>query len=190
MSSPLQKHSHSLRSKPPLLLTESQSEFDDLEARFRKEILPRGIVEQIYFDDIIASVWEILRLRRCKTAIVNIAFKQAVRALLDAQLEDYFDLRAKDLSERWFNDPAARTEVAEILGELKLDESAIEAEAIRISSASLEGIDRMLAAAESRRSRAFRNIEDCRASFAKTIRTVSDRALQESTEPLTLQPQE
>ena len=98
--------------------------------------------------------------------------------------------RAKDLSERWFNDPAARTEVIEVLGEFKLDESAIEAEAIRISSASLEGIDRMLAAAESRRSRAFRNIEDCRASFAKTIRTVSDRALQEGTEPLTLQPQE
>ena len=189
MSSPLQKHSNTLRSKPPLLLTESQSEFDDLAARFRKEILPRGIVEQIYFDDIIASVWEILRLRRCKTVIVNIAFKQALHALLDAQLGyDYF--RAKDLAERWFNDPAARTEVVEVLGEFKLDESAIEAEAIRISSASLEGIDRMLAAAESRRSRAFRNIEDCRASFAKTIRTVSDRALQESTEPLTLQPQE
>ena len=86
MSSPLQKHSHSLRSKPPLLLTESQSEFDDLAARFRKEILPRGIVEQIYFDDIIASVWEILRLRRCKTVIVNIAFKKALHALLDPQL--------------------------------------------------------------------------------------------------------
>ena len=121
MSSPLQKHSHSLRSKPPLLLTESQSEFDDLEARFRKEILPRGIVEQIYFDDIIASVWEILRLRRCKTVIVNIAFKRALRALLDAQLGYDYD-RAKDLAERWFNDPAARTEVVEILGELKLDE--------------------------------------------------------------------
>ena len=120
MSSPLQKHSHSLRSKPPLLLTESQSEFDDLEARFRKEILPRGIVEQIYFDDIIASVWEILRLRRCKTVIVNIAFKKALRALLEPQL-DYID-RAKDLAERWFNDRAARTEVVEVLGELKLDE--------------------------------------------------------------------
>jgi crotonobetainyl-CoA:carnitine CoA-transferase CaiB-like acyl-CoA transferase len=184
----LQKHSHSLRSKPPLLLTESQSEFDDLEAS-RKEILPRGIVEQIYFDDIIASVWEILRLRRCKTTIVNIAFKKALRALLETLL-NYNYSRAEDLAKRWFNDPAARTEVVEILGKFKLDESAIEAEAIRISSASLEGIDRMLAAAELRRSRAFRNIEDCRASFAKTIRTVSDRALQESTEPLTLQPQE
>jgi len=149
----------------------------------------RGTIKQIYFEDIIASVWEILRLRRCKTAIVNIAFKQAVRALLYTQL-DYDYAQSNDLVERWFNDPAARTEVVEILGELKLDESAIEAEAIRISSASLEGIDRMLAAAESRRSRAFRNIEDCRASFAKTIRTVSDRALQESPEPLTLQPQE
>ena len=189
MSSPLQKHSHTLRSKPPLLLTESQSEFDDLAASFRNEILPRGIIEQIYFDDIIASVWEILRLRRCKTVIVNIAFKKALRALLEPQLDYDYD-RAQDLAERWFNDRAARTEVVEVLGELKLDETAIEAEAIRISSASLEGIDRMLAAAESRRSRAFRNIEDCRASFAKTIRTVSDRALQESKEPLTLQPQE
>ena len=149
----------------------------------------RAIVEQIYFDDIVASVWEIRRLRRCKTAIMNIAFKEALRALLEPQL-DYDDDRVNDLAERWFNDPAARAEVVEVLGELKLDESAIEAEAIRISSASLEGIDRMLAAAESRRTRAFRNIEDCRVSFAKTIRTVSDRALQESNEPLTLQPQE
>lgn len=187
MSSPLQKHSHTLRSKPPLLLTESQSEFDDLAASFRNEILPRGIIEQIYFDDIIASVWEILRLRRCKTVIVNIAFKKALRALLEPQLD--YD-RAQDLAERWFNDRAARTEVIGVLGELKLDETAIEAEAIRISSANLDGIDRMLAAAKSRRSRAFRNIEDCRASFAKTIRNASDSALQESGEPLTLQPQE
>ena len=107
MSRSLQNHSRTLRSKPPLVLTESQSEFDDLAAGFRNEILPRGIIEQIYFDDIIASVWEILRLRRCKTVIVNIAFKQALHALLDAQLEDDYD-RANDLAERWFNDPAAR----------------------------------------------------------------------------------
>jgi hypothetical protein len=187
MSRSLQKHCHALRSKPPLLLTESQAEFDDLAASFRREIVPCGVIEQIYFDDIIASVWEIRRLRRCKTAIVNIAFKEALRALLEPQLD--YD-RAQDLAERWFNDRAARTEVVGILGELKLDETAIEAEAIRISSASLEGIDRMLAAAESRRSRAFRNIEDCRASFAKTISKVSDRTLQESGEPPTLQPQE
>jgi anti-sigma factor RsiW len=46
---------------------------------------------------------------------VNIAFKKALHALLDGQLEDDYD-RAEDLSERWFNDPAARTEVAEFLG--------------------------------------------------------------------------
>src|SRR5207342_2016170 len=116
MSRPLQKHSHPFRSKPPLLLTESQSEFDDLEASFRNEILPRGRIEQIYFDDIIASVWEILRLRRCKTVIVNIAFKRALHALLDAQLGYDYD-RANDLVERWFNDPAARSEVVGVLGE-------------------------------------------------------------------------
>ena len=77
---------------------------------------------------------------------MNIAFKEALRALLEPQLD--YD-RAQDLAERGFNDRAARTEVVGILGELKLDETAIEAEAIRISSASLEGIDRMLAAAKS-----------------------------------------
>ena len=102
-------------------------------------------------------------------------------------MDDDYD-RAEDLAQRWFNDRAARTEVAQILGEIKLDESAIEAEAMRISSTSLESFDRLLAVAELRRSRAFRNIEDCRASFAKTIRTVSDRALQEGGAPLTLQP--
>ena len=87
MSRSLQNHSRTLRSKPPLLLTESQSDFDDLVASFRREIVPRGVIEQIYFDDIITSVWEILRLRRCKTVIVNIAFKKALRALLEPQLD-------------------------------------------------------------------------------------------------------
>jgi hypothetical protein len=56
-----------------------------LAASFRNEILPRGIIEQINIDDIIESTWEILRLRRRKTAIVNRAFKEALRVLRDFQ---------------------------------------------------------------------------------------------------------
>jgi|SRR5229473_6221328 len=64
--------------KTPLLITESAKDFADLSAALTQEIKPRGIVEQIYVADIAALVWEILRLRRCKTVIVNTAFNNAV----------------------------------------------------------------------------------------------------------------
>src|SRR4051812_37738870 len=67
-----------LFSKPQLLITESAEEFAALNADLMKDIKPRNTIERIYVDDIGALVWEIIRLRRCKVAIVNIAFKHAV----------------------------------------------------------------------------------------------------------------
>ena len=64
--------------KTPLLITESAKDFADLSVALTQEIKPRGIVEQIYVADIAALVWEILRLRRRKTVIVNTAFNNAV----------------------------------------------------------------------------------------------------------------
>lgn len=55
--------------KLPLLITESADEFDAVRDAFEREIQPRGIVEQMYVDDISCIVWEILRLRRCKVVI-------------------------------------------------------------------------------------------------------------------------
>src|SRR6476659_324467 len=67
-----------LFSKPQLLITESAEDFDALNAALMEEIKPRGIIERLYVADIAALVWEILRLRRCKNAIINIAFKDAL----------------------------------------------------------------------------------------------------------------
>ena len=174
-----EKREFALFRKPPLLLTESRSEFDDFQASFQQAIMPRGAIEHIYFDDIVASTWEILRFRRSKTAIINSAFQKALLSLLEPHFEDdYLGTASKDLAERWFVDSAARKKVAQLLGRFELDEFAIEAEAIRISLPDLEGIDRLLATAEARRNRAFRNIEDCRASFARTARNASDRVLE------------
>ena len=71
-----------LFSKTPLLITESSRDFAALAAALTQEIKPRGIVERIYVDDIAALVWEILRLRRCKTVIVNTAFKDALAEIV------------------------------------------------------------------------------------------------------------
>jgi len=56
----------------PLLITESKDEFERIREALDYQIKPRGIIEQIYVEDIAYLVWEILRLRRSKTAIINI----------------------------------------------------------------------------------------------------------------------
>ena len=81
------------------------------------------------------------------------------------------------LAFEWFTDPKAKRQVAEILNRFHLDETAIEAEAIRTVAADLELLDRMLMSLEVRRNRALRSILDYRASFAEKVQEVSDRII-------------
>jgi hypothetical protein len=130
--------------KLPLLITESADEFDALRDAFEREIKPRGIVEQMYVHDISSIVWEILRLRRCKALIINVGFRSALEHVL-AQLlrqpsEGAYSVEdeAQALAHAWFTDQEAKKQVSELLSRFNLDESAIEAEAIRKSSSDVE----------------------------------------------------
>src|ERR1019366_597240 len=82
MARPSDSKELTLFAKPPLLITESAEDFASLSAALAQEIKPRGIVERMYVAEIAALVWEILRFRRCKAAIVNAAFKGALEDLL------------------------------------------------------------------------------------------------------------
>ncbi|HKH02313.1 MAG TPA: hypothetical protein VKB08_16540, partial [Bradyrhizobium sp.] len=73
----------------------------------------------------------------------------------------------------WFTDPNA-----EILGRFHLDETAIEAEAVKSLMPELEVLDRMLMTLEVRRNRALRGIADYRVSFAKRVQQGSDRIIE------------
>src|SRR6516164_2155167 len=147
--------------KLPLLITESADEFDALRDAFEREVKPKGIIEQMYVYDISAILWEILRLRRCKVVIINSAFRSALEHLLVQLLKrpgqyDYeVERKAQALAQSWFTDQEAKKQVSEILSRFGLDESAIEAEAIRRSSSDLELLDRMLSSLESRRNKAL-----------------------------------
>src|SRR5262245_31608276 len=168
--------------KLPLLITESADEFDALRDAFEREIKPRGIIEQMYVHDICSIVWEILRLRRCKVVIVNAAFSSALENLL-VQLREpgQLDFQVRDkagrLAHAWFTDKEAQQQVSETLRRFDLDESAIEAEAIRRSSADLEFLDRMLSSLESRRNKALGCIAEYRASLAHQLRKSADRII-------------
>jgi hypothetical protein len=169
--------------KLPLLITESADEFDALRDAFDQEIKPRGIIEQMYVHDICAIVWEILRLRRCKVVIINSAFRSALEHLLEQLLRqpgqyDYdSEDKAQALAQAWFTDEAAKKRVSELLSRVELDESAIEAEAIRKSSSDLEVLDRMVTSLESRRNKALGCVAEYRASLAHQLRENSDRII-------------
>src|SRR6266851_5335564 len=167
--------------KLPLLITESVDEFDAIRDAFEREIKPHGIIEQMYVHDVSCIVWEILRLRRCKVVIINSAFRKALQSLLKELLTDEDGYYAADETEAlalaWFTDHAAKKQVSEILGRFELDESAIEAEAIRSSSADLELLDRMLTSLESRRDKALGCVAEYRASLARQLRESADRII-------------
>jgi hypothetical protein len=169
--------------KLPLLITESANEFDAVRDAFEQEIKPRGIVEHMYVDDISSIVWEILRLRRCKVLIINAAFRSALDHLV-AQLlrrpgEYEYEVRgeAQALAQAWFTDKAAKKQVSELLSRFEIDETAIEAEAMRASSSDLVLLDRMLTSLESRRDKALCCVAQYRASLAHQLRESSDRII-------------
>jgi hypothetical protein len=169
--------------KSPLLITESADEFDAVRDAFEQEIKPHGIIEQMYVHDISSIVWEILRLRRCKTVIINSAFRSALQNLLKQLLREpgQYEYEVEDESEAlaqvWFTDQEAKKRVSELLSRVELDESAIEAEAIRRSSSDLELLDRMLTSLESRRNKALGCVAEYRASLGHQLRESADRII-------------
>ena len=171
-----------LFSKPPLLITESVDEFESLRSALEQEIRPSGVIERMFVDEFGAIAWEILRLRRCKTAIINLGFRDAMKDLLVRLLDEHGKLipyeRAETLAAKWFTDQKAKEDVSQIFGKFQLDEYAIEAEAIRRSSSDIEALDKMLLLLESRRNRTLRSIADYRNGFAKQLRESSSRLIE------------
>ena len=171
--------------RPPLLITESREDFDQVRNTLEQEIQPRGSVEQMYVHDMAYLVWEIRRLRRCKDTIVNLAFRTGLERVIKQLLREPGELfnrdhEFEDLALRWFTDPKAKKEVTELLQKFGLDEIAIEAEAIRECSQSLEQLDRMLRSLEARRDRALALVTEYRVNLAHQLRESAERMLQDS----------
>jgi hypothetical protein len=198
--------------RPPLLSTESRQDFEALLKDFQREIRPKGVIEEMYVADIAAIIWEILRLRRCKTATINSACLDALKAVLaavsekpptstagfTAKLIPFEDISPRALTDEeqkrenlpfdWFHDKRAKEEVARKLAKFGLDESAIEARAIRSVSGDLELLDEMLISLENRRDKFLRQLEYYRESFARRMRASADRIIDAEFDAPSLQP--
>jgi hypothetical protein len=170
-----------------LLITESHEAFDRIRDALDKEIKPRGILEQIYVEDIAYLTWEVLRLRRSKAAIVNLAFREALKELITqlllepGQYAHQLGDQPEELARDWFSDAKIKKQIADLLREFDLDESAIEAEAIRKSADDLERIDRLMASAEVRRDKALVCVAQYRGDFGALLRDGSNRLVKKET---------
>jgi hypothetical protein len=166
-----------------LLTTESQDEFASLCEELEQEIQPNGVIERTYVQDIAYLIWDIRRLRRSKTAIINTALFAALRGILE-QLQIRPATPAPSRREQvealgrgWFDNEKAKTQVATLLRKFGLDESAIEGEAFRLCAEDIERLDRTLTFAEARRDRALRCIADYRQAFSRRLQQAASRIL-------------
>jgi hypothetical protein len=121
------------------------------------------------------------RLRRSKTAIINLAFRAALKALITQLLREpgqhAYQLRDQpdELAHDWFSDPNVEKQIADLLREFEL--SAIEAEALRQSARDLGRIDRLIASAEARRDKALFCVAQYRGGFGALLRDSSNRLI-------------
>jgi hypothetical protein len=161
----------------PVLITERKEEFDKLHAALTQELAPRGIVEKSFVADIAHLVWEKRRLLRSKTAILDMASKDAVRRIL-CGFTDVDRHWAEAASTVWLTHAGYREDIIEKLEASGLDESAVEAEATRWVASDLEMLEKMMASVEMRFRKALRAIADYRETFANQARMVSSRLIE------------
>ena len=172
-----------LRSKPPVLRSESADGYTSLHKKLVEEIKPQGAIEAVYVEEITDLIWDIQRLRNCKVSVIHQMSRRALESLLTALLTINQKIKAQALANRWFEDAAAKEEVSEIFKRFDLDESAIEAEAIKLASDQLEWLDKALVLASSRLDKSLRFIKSYRVGFADDVRRHSDRLLMADVTP-------
>lgn len=189
-----------------MLPTENREDFETLHKALRREIKPTGAIEDIYVSDITWLVWEILRLRRCKTVIINAAYFDVLKDILarvskepqiatryiPAQISQPFTFESEEVPSRpytqkelrresfpfdWFHDKQAKKELALKLARFGLDEAIIDAEPLRSACKDLRLLDEMLISLENRRDKFLRQIEAYRQSFGKRVRAGVDRVI-------------
>ena len=116
-----------------VLKTESEDEFVRMVEKLEQDIQPENFIEELYVSEVAALTWEIIRYRRCKTAIITNANHTALKSIL---LQIRFKpgssetLAADKLAYDWFYSQKAKEGIAALLKEAGRDETAVEAEAL------------------------------------------------------------
>jgi hypothetical protein len=156
----------------PLLITESDEEFHRIRQALYEETKPVGIIEEMYVEEIAEIIWQILRLKRCKAGVTNLAFHQSSAMILNRLMK-----AGPDVARDWISNPELAKKVETGLAAYKLDGSVIIAEAIKDSSYQLELIENLLASLETRRDKALVRIAQYRGELGAIVRKASHQLI-------------
>jgi hypothetical protein len=130
--------------------------YDTLLARMTADVRPGSVIEEAWTRDVADLVWEALRLRRLKAALMTACADQGMQKLLRS-----LDVHGNtiELSQRWAaRELQAVAEVDAVLAAAGLGINHVMARTLAVRVAEIERIDRMTASAEARRAAALREI--------------------------------
>ena len=91
---------------PPLLDGESQEVYDTLLARVTGTVSPKDIIEEIWVHDIVDLVWEILRLRRLRVALLSSSVGRGLHKLY----HDRGEIRHRQFDRKMVGTGASRSQ--------------------------------------------------------------------------------
>jgi len=128
-------------------------------------VCPRDIIEWIIVKDLVDLTYEKLFYRRVRVGIIDVARMAALISILNSILPDPSAKEVRKLAKGWFSNSDAKSAIADLFIEHKINYEHIDAEAFRLNSQALEQIERMLAGMESRFILAYREIDDYRESL-------------------------
>jgi hypothetical protein len=180
---------------PPLIGGEDGAAYDELLARVSGAVQPADIFEDIWLRDVVDLVWEALRYRRLKVALMNIAAGGGLVRVLGPLLaapdpdsepdsEPASDPAAaetqpsgRELAARWVaRDRDALAQVDQLFAESGLSMDVIMSQALSSKLDHVERIDRLIMAAEARRDAVLREIDRHRSSLALRLRRAAQQA--------------
>ena len=138
----------------PMIPGDDAAGYDTLQARMLADVRPGNVMEEAWTRDAIDLVWEAVRLRRLKAALMMACADQGMSKIL-------FSIHAPNplLATRWAGrELDAVAEVDAALAAAGLNIGHVMARTLAVRIAEIERIDRMSASVEARRAAALREI--------------------------------
>jgi hypothetical protein len=163
---------------PPLIRGENPADYQALLKRVSAAVQPRDFLDEIWVRDIVDLYWEMLRLRRLKTGLLNASMSEALRAVLTSlHPSRRSSLVEETLIERWANgERDARKRVEQLLAAAGFSMEEVAATALSKKLDEFERVDQMIATTEARRNNALREIDRHHAALGAALRAAVEGA--------------
>jgi hypothetical protein len=165
----------SLFGLPLLLEGEDPEAYDRLFARINVAIQPSDFIEEIWITDIADLTWEILRLRRQKTSIMNERIQSEIENFIQNRIRrrepevdsigSFWTTKrnsraASKLVKGWTaQDPAAIRRVEKLMAAANISTDTVSGRALEAKLNTVERIERLIAVKEARRNAVLREID-------------------------------